>query len=337
MWRRHGGKRTSLRARRPMGPGPHTFAALGVCVVPTRSARRSSELGCRTHVLRGAAVRVLGVDPGLTRCGVGVVEGVPGRPAGWCTTRWSRSDPDRPGAAAAQPRPALAELVAEHRPESVAVERVFSQHNVRTVMGTAQAGAVAMLAAARAGLPVQTVHPERGQGRRHRLRPGRQGPGDGDGDPAAAAGGRAPAGRRRRRVGPGHLPRVARRHAGEAASSAACSREESTMIASVRGRVAAVSPDGAVIEVGGVGLAVQCSPAHPGRAAGRRGGPAGHQPGRAGGLADPVRLRRRRRASSCSSCCRPPAGSGRGWPRRCWPCTPPTSCAGRSPAATRRR
>jgi crossover junction endodeoxyribonuclease RuvC len=36
----------------------------------------------------------------------------------------------------------------------VAVERVFSQHNVRTVMGTAQAGAVAILGAARAGVPV---------------------------------------------------------------------------------------------------------------------------------------------------------------------------------------
>ena len=42
----------------------------------------------------------------------------------------------------------------EHRPECVAVERVFSQHNVRTVMGTAQASAVAMLCAARRGIPV---------------------------------------------------------------------------------------------------------------------------------------------------------------------------------------
>jgi crossover junction endodeoxyribonuclease RuvC len=40
------------------------------------------------------------------------------------------------------------------QPEAVAVERVFSQHNVRTVMGTAQASAVAMLVAARRGLPV---------------------------------------------------------------------------------------------------------------------------------------------------------------------------------------
>jgi crossover junction endodeoxyribonuclease RuvC len=42
----------------------------------------------------------------------------------------------------------------EHQPEFVAVERVFSQHNVRTVMGTAQASAVALLCAARRGIPV---------------------------------------------------------------------------------------------------------------------------------------------------------------------------------------
>ena len=53
----------------------------------------------------------------------------------------------------------LTDLIATHKPESVAVERVFSQHNVRTVMGTAQAGAVAILAAAKAGLPVQTYTP----------------------------------------------------------------------------------------------------------------------------------------------------------------------------------
>jgi crossover junction endodeoxyribonuclease RuvC len=53
----------------------------------------------------------------------------------------------------------LARLIAEHEPEQVAVERVFSQHNVRTVMGTAQAGAVAVLAAARAGLPVRSYTP----------------------------------------------------------------------------------------------------------------------------------------------------------------------------------
>jgi crossover junction endodeoxyribonuclease RuvC len=53
----------------------------------------------------------------------------------------------------------LTDLVAEHGPRSVAVERVFSQHNVRTVMGTAQASAVAVLVGARAGLPVTTYTP----------------------------------------------------------------------------------------------------------------------------------------------------------------------------------
>lgn len=47
----------------------------------------------------------------------------------------------------------------EYRPEAVAVERVFSQHNVRTVMGTAQASAVAMLCASRRGLPVHLHTP----------------------------------------------------------------------------------------------------------------------------------------------------------------------------------
>jgi crossover junction endodeoxyribonuclease RuvC len=52
---------------------------------------------------------------------------------------------------------AISAAVVRYRPEVVAVERVFSQHNVRTVMGTAQAGAVALLAAARLGVRV-AVH-----------------------------------------------------------------------------------------------------------------------------------------------------------------------------------
>jgi crossover junction endodeoxyribonuclease RuvC len=105
-------------------------------------------------------VRVLGVDPGLTRCGVGVVEGLPGRPCLLIAYEVIRSEPD-----ADLPHRllnldvSLDALLREHRPDAVAVERVFSQHNVRTVMGTAQAGAVAILAAARAGLPVQAYTP----------------------------------------------------------------------------------------------------------------------------------------------------------------------------------
>lgn len=100
-------------------------------------------------------MRVLGVDPGLTRCGVGVVEGVAGRPLTMIGVGVVRTPAD-----AELSRRLLAveqgieEWLDEHRPEFVAVERVFSQHNVRTVMGTAQASAVAMLCAARRGIPV---------------------------------------------------------------------------------------------------------------------------------------------------------------------------------------
>jgi crossover junction endodeoxyribonuclease RuvC len=105
-------------------------------------------------------VRVLGVDPGLTRCGVGVVDGAPGRPCVLVAYYVVYTDPadDLPVRLLHLDR-TLAGLVDEHRPPSVAVERVFSQHNVRTVMGTAQASAVAVLTGARAGLPVQTYTP----------------------------------------------------------------------------------------------------------------------------------------------------------------------------------
>lgn len=105
-------------------------------------------------------MRVLGVDPGLTRCGVGIVEGAPGRQCRMIIADVVRTPVDDP-----LPDRLLAldreirELIATHRPDTVAVEKVFSQHNVRTVMGTAQAGAIAVLAAASAGLPVGMYTP----------------------------------------------------------------------------------------------------------------------------------------------------------------------------------
>ena len=100
-------------------------------------------------------MRVLGVDPGLTRCGIGAVDGRPGRPPSLVHADVIRTPA---GADIAARLLALEEEIdnwlAEYRPDAVAVERVFSQHNVRTVMGTAQAGAVAVLCAARRGLPV---------------------------------------------------------------------------------------------------------------------------------------------------------------------------------------
>ncbi|MCL7379078.1 crossover junction endodeoxyribonuclease RuvC [Streptomyces sp. 35G-GA-8] len=100
-------------------------------------------------------MRVLGVDPGLTRCGVGVVEGVAGRPLAMLGVGVVRTPPDaEAGRRLVAIEQGIEAWLDEHRPELVAVERVFAQHNVRTVMGTAQASAIAMLCAARRDIPV---------------------------------------------------------------------------------------------------------------------------------------------------------------------------------------
>lgn len=100
-------------------------------------------------------MRVLGVDPGLTRCGLGVVDGGTGRQVSCVAVDVVRTPAD---AALATRLLRISDAVEEwldtYRPQAVAVERVFSQHNVRTVMGTAQAGGVVALSAARRGLPV---------------------------------------------------------------------------------------------------------------------------------------------------------------------------------------
>jgi len=107
-----------------------------------------------------AATTVLGVDPGLTRCGVGVVRGSVGRPLDLVTVGVIRTSPDVETARRLHMiEQSLEARIAELRPDVVAVERVFSQHNVRTVMGTAQASAVAMLVAARHGIPVHLHTP----------------------------------------------------------------------------------------------------------------------------------------------------------------------------------
>jgi crossover junction endodeoxyribonuclease RuvC len=103
---------------------------------------------------------VLGIDPGLTRCGLGVVEGTVGRPLRMVAVGVVRTPADQPVAQRLCAIEAgIEEWLELHRPDAVAVERVFSQHNVRTVMGTAQASGLALVAAARRGLPVATHTP----------------------------------------------------------------------------------------------------------------------------------------------------------------------------------
>ena len=100
-------------------------------------------------------MRVLGVDPGLTRCGLGVVDGAPGRALTMVKVDVARTPADGEiGHRLLAIEQQIEELLTDFRPDAVAVERVFSQHNVSTVMGTAQAGAVAIVCAARHGIPV---------------------------------------------------------------------------------------------------------------------------------------------------------------------------------------
>jgi crossover junction endodeoxyribonuclease RuvC len=105
-------------------------------------------------------MRVLGVDPGLTRCGVGIVEGVIGSPISLVGVGVILT----PTEAALDQRlldldQQLSEWINLYKPDVIAVERVFSQHNVRTVMGTGQAAGIALLLAAKAGIPVMIHTP----------------------------------------------------------------------------------------------------------------------------------------------------------------------------------
>jgi len=100
------------------------------------------------------------VDPGLTRCGIGVVDSRPGRRAVLVSVSVATTSPeDDLAARLLSVSRAIEAAIAEHRPDALAVERVFSQHNVQSVMGTAQASGVAVLAGARAGLPVMLHTP----------------------------------------------------------------------------------------------------------------------------------------------------------------------------------
>ena len=101
------------------------------------------------------SLRVLGIDPGLTRCGVGVVDVTPTRQATLVHVGVIQTPPDMP----LEQRlliigTGIAELIDAHAPDAVALERVFAQHNLRTVMGTAQASGVALHMAASRGLAV---------------------------------------------------------------------------------------------------------------------------------------------------------------------------------------
>jgi crossover junction endodeoxyribonuclease RuvC len=100
-------------------------------------------------------MRVLGIDPGLTRCGLGVVEGALGKPLTALAVDIVRTPADLDlGSRLVVIEREIDRWLDTYEPDAVAIERVFAQHNVRTVMGTAQASGVAIVAASRRGIPV---------------------------------------------------------------------------------------------------------------------------------------------------------------------------------------
>jgi crossover junction endodeoxyribonuclease RuvC len=104
------------------------------------------------------SIRVLGIDPGLTRCGVGVVDVEASRRVKLVSVGVFKSEPNldvatRVGKIGAM----LAELIDQTKPESIAIERVYADSNVSTVMGTAQISGVVMYLAHVRGIPV-TLH-----------------------------------------------------------------------------------------------------------------------------------------------------------------------------------
>ena len=294
-------------------------------------------------------MRVLGVDPGLTRCGWGVVDGRARAPAHGARRR-------------RRPHPAATltwscGCSSSHTAVDGAGSRAPARrrgrraglHASTTVDGDGHgAGRRGRAWPPRRPACRSPAHAERGQGGRS---PATAAPTrtqvDDDGHPAARA-------RRRRRSpptpptrsrspichmwrGPGRSRlRLASLAGGTVRCADRCTlpRWTGNAVIAVSGRVAAIAPDGAVVEVGGVGMAVQCTPGTHRGAADRGAGQAGHQPGRAGGLADPVRLRLRRRAPALRAAAdrqrrRAAARSG-----RARGASAPTRSGGRSPWPT---
>ena len=101
----------------------------------------------------------LGIDPGTAVCGFGVVELESGSlrlvDAGCIRTDAEDSDSER----LRRLHAALRTIVAEHRPERIAIERLFFQRNVQTAMTVGQARGVALLAAAEAEVPIDEPTP----------------------------------------------------------------------------------------------------------------------------------------------------------------------------------
>ena len=150
---------------------------------PSRAKSPSRRPGRRDSIER---MFVLGIDPGLTRCGFGLVEGsfegarVVSAPCAPASSRPTPRDRRR-ASASASCWSSCARSSARSDPDAVVVERVFYQRNAKTAIPVAQASGVAVALAGAVDLPGAPVHRPGGEAGGHRLRRGEQVPGPGHG------------------------------------------------------------------------------------------------------------------------------------------------------------
>ena len=101
------------------------------------------------------STRILGIDPGLTRCGAGVIDLSAGRKVALVEVNTFRTNPDEElSARVGKIGVELEELIIRLKPDVLALERVFAQANVRSVMGTAQISGVVLMLAHKYDLPI---------------------------------------------------------------------------------------------------------------------------------------------------------------------------------------
>ncbi|MDP9807159.1 crossover junction endodeoxyribonuclease RuvC [Trueperella bonasi] len=100
-------------------------------------------------------MRIMGVDPGLTRCGIGIIDSGGGRKISMVDVEVARTKPElAPHYRLLMIWNEIEHAITFYKPDVLAVERVFAQENVRSVTGTAQVVGIVMLAAAKSGLPL---------------------------------------------------------------------------------------------------------------------------------------------------------------------------------------
>ncbi len=100
-------------------------------------------------------MRVLGIDPGLTRCGIGIVDSTGPQKLQLVDVGVIKTDPDADlDQRLLQLESELVKWIQKYKPDVIAVERVFSQLNIRTAMSTGQAAGVALLLAAKSKIKV---------------------------------------------------------------------------------------------------------------------------------------------------------------------------------------